>query len=79
MPKHLSVRQIDGIRKHRYILKRIASVDGRTRKNILRKAPNQLFTVIRNVLQYVLNDLPPRQKHKVKKLIRKRPIKGDMI
>ena len=79
MPKRLSVRQIDGIRKHRYILKTIASVDGKTRKNILRKAPNQLFTVIRNVLQYVLNDLPPHQKHKVKKLIRKRPIKGDMI
>ena len=49
MPKRSSVRQIDGIRKHGYILKRIASVDDKTRKNTLRRAPNQLFTVIRNV------------------------------
>lgn len=79
MSKRLSVKQIDGIKKHRYILKRIASVDGKTRKSILRRAPQQLFTVIRNVLRYVLDDLQPHHKNKIKKLIKKRNIKGDMV
>ena len=46
MPKHLSVKNAQMIRQHRYILKKLATSDLKTRKTILQNAPTTLFTVL---------------------------------
>ena len=46
MSKHLSLKQAQSIQKHRYILKKLADSDLKSRKAILMNAPTSLFTVL---------------------------------
>ena len=53
MPQRIPIKKIDRVRKHRYILKKIAAAKTKDRKKMLLEAPNQLFTVLRDLCQLV--------------------------
>ena len=46
MSKPISLKQAQSIERHRYILKKLANSDLKTRKSILLNAPASLFTVL---------------------------------
>ena len=53
--KRLSLKQKEMIFKHRYILKKLANSDLRTRKIILKNSPPQLFKVLGLVFDILSN------------------------
>ena len=53
MPKRVPVKKLERIRKHRYILKKLAAAKANDRKKMLMQAPNQLFTVFKDICQLV--------------------------
>lgn len=57
MSKHLLVKRIERIRKHKYILQKIAEAKPSKRKKMLSKAPNMLFTVIKDLCILMDNGL----------------------
>ena len=75
-PKRLSVKQIENLRKHRFILEKLASSNLKNRKIILRNSPPELFRVLGLVFDMLANkrlDLNAEQHDilkKHKKLIR---------
>jgi hypothetical protein len=53
MPQRLPVKKLERIKKHRYILKKIATAKANDRKKMLYEAPKQLFTVFKDICQLV--------------------------
>ena len=66
----LSVKQTQLLKKHRYILGKLASVDDKRRKKILNNAPSDLFKAL-NLVFKLLNkkslNLTKSQENKIKK------------
>ena len=56
MPALLSVAQSTMIKKHQYILKKLASSSAQQRKKILRNAPNALFKTLHIVIKLLADD-----------------------
>ena len=68
--KRLSVKQLENLRKHRFILEKLASSNLKNRKIILRNSPPELFRVLGLVFDMLANkrlDLNTEQSHKLKK------------
>jgi len=53
MPQRVPIKKIERIKKHRYILKKIASAKASNRRKMFLEAPSQLFTVLRDLCQLV--------------------------
>lgn len=53
MPKRVPVKKLDRIRKHRYILKKLAAAKANDRRKMIMQAPKQLFTVFKDLCQLV--------------------------
>ena len=47
MSKRLSVNEIKAIKRHRYIIKKLASLKLKKLRHVLENAPNELFRVLR--------------------------------
>ena len=70
MSKPISLKQAQTIKRHRYILKKLATSDLKTRKSILLNAPASLFTVLGLIFKLVDGDrlnLSGRNKLKINK------------
>ncbi len=70
MSKHISVKQAQLLKKHRYILKKLAATSNKDRKTILKNAPQQLFRALNLVFNLLANDklsLSRKQEHNIKK------------
>ena len=70
MSKYISLNQAQTIKRHRYILKKLATSDLKTRKSILLNAPASLFTVLGLIFKLVDGDrlnLSGRNKLKINK------------
>ena len=91
MSKPLSVKDAKLIRSHEYILKKLATSNTKTRKKILKNAPQALFTVLHLIFRLIQNnqlDFTKKHKTKIKKhrrIIRstskldQKSIKGKLI
>ena len=67
MSKSISLKQAQTIQRHRYILKKLATSDLKTRKAILLKAPTSLFTALGLIFKLLDDDrLNLRGKSKLK-------------
>ena len=68
MPHGLSIKQLEMLEAHMYILKKLTKVSPQERKAILQKAPPQLFRAL-NLVFKLLSDrnLPKKHAHKIKK------------
>ncbi len=55
MAKRLSVKRLNPLRKHRYILQKLAGASAVKRKKMLLNAPSQLFNVFKNLCQLVVD------------------------
>ena len=70
MPKHLSVNQAKLLNQHRYILKKLASVDVKTRQQILKNAPADLFKTLNLIFKMISSgqiQLTKKQEDKIKR------------
>ena len=70
MSKHLSVKNAQMIKQHKYILKKLATSDSNTRKSILENAPATLFTVLGLIFKLLANNrlnLTANHKSKINK------------
>lgn len=70
MSKHLSVKQKQLLKKHQYLLKKLASATDKNRGTILKHAPSELFKVLSLVID-ILSDqtlkLPKKHEKNIKK------------
>lgn len=62
MAKYISVNQAHLIRRHRYILKKLADSDIKNRKKILKNAPTDLFKVLEVIFKLLENKKLPLSK-----------------
>ena len=64
MSKRLSVSQAKLLNQHRYILKKLASVDSTKRNKVLKNAPSQLFKALDIIFTMIAdNRIPLSKKH----------------
>tara|TARA_B110000046_G_C12929405_1_gene370784 strand:- start:77 stop:430 length:354 start_codon:yes stop_codon:yes gene_type:complete len=70
MPKRLSIKQLELLKKHQFILKRLADANNKDRNTILKNAPSELYRVLSLVI-HILSDqslkLSPKQEKNIKK------------
>ena len=59
MPKRLSIKNAQLIKKHFYILKTLKNVDKRQRLKILKNAPNTLYKVLDIIFRYCITGVIP--------------------
>ena len=59
MPKRLSVKNAQLIKKHFYILKTLKNVDKRQRLKILKNAPNTLYKVLDIIFRHCITGVIP--------------------
>ena len=68
--KRLSLKQVKLLKKHRYILQKLASTSEQNRRKILKNAPSDLFKTL-NLIFRLLDgnqlNLSTNQTHKIKK------------
>ena len=70
MSKHLSVKQKELLKKHQFILKRLATASSKDRITILKNAPSELFQVLSLVIRMLSDQsikLPKKHEKNIKK------------
>ena len=79
MAKRIPVTVVDKVKKHRYILEKLAKSRSRDRIKMLLNSPNQLFSVLKTLCKMVVDgklQLGKAQRHqKTVEKISKTPIK----
>ena len=70
MPKRLSIKQKELLKKHEYILERLATASSKERKIILENSPSEIFQVLTLIFR-ILSDqtikLPQKHEKNIKK------------